>query len=221
MDAWVKYYRSDENTPNATVSYYTKGALVALCFDLTLRAEGSSLDDVMHALWQRCNAGPMSEADFAAVLAECGKRPFDAELAAWVHGKDELPLRDLLHGHGVAVHEDPSQLAHRLGLRVSEGQNVQIKVVLRDGVAEQAGFAANDEWLGIETENGGWRLTRLDDLMLYAGRTKHVTALVARDKRLLRLRLELPGTADNKTWRLAVEDAKAVDHWLAAGADGA
>ena len=38
FDAWVKYYRQDENTPNATVSYYTKGALVALCFDLTLRA---------------------------------------------------------------------------------------------------------------------------------------------------------------------------------------
>ena len=37
FDAWVKYYRHDENTPNATVSYYTKGALVALCFDLRLR----------------------------------------------------------------------------------------------------------------------------------------------------------------------------------------
>src|SRR6218665_2191046 len=35
FDAWVKYYRQDENTANATVSYYTKGALVALCLDLT------------------------------------------------------------------------------------------------------------------------------------------------------------------------------------------
>ena len=59
FDAWVKYYRQDENTANATVSYYTKGALVALCFDLTLRAEGhTTLDDVMRALWQRCKAGP-------------------------------------------------------------------------------------------------------------------------------------------------------------------
>ena len=69
FDAWVKYYRQDENTANATVSYYTKGALVALCFDLTLRQEGSTtLDHVMRALWQRCKAGPMAEADFAAVL---------------------------------------------------------------------------------------------------------------------------------------------------------
>jgi predicted metalloprotease with PDZ domain len=42
FDAWVKYYRQDENTPNATVSYYTKGSLVALCLDLTLRQEGQN-----------------------------------------------------------------------------------------------------------------------------------------------------------------------------------
>ena len=52
FDAWVKYYRGDENTPNATISYYAKGALVALAFDLTLRSEGrGSLDDVMRRLW--------------------------------------------------------------------------------------------------------------------------------------------------------------------------
>src|SRR4051812_9542125 len=39
FDAWVKYYRGDENTPNATISYYTKGSLVALALDLTLRSE--------------------------------------------------------------------------------------------------------------------------------------------------------------------------------------
>jgi predicted metalloprotease with PDZ domain len=78
FDAWVKYYRQDENTPNATVSYYTKGALVALCLDLTLRQEGrTTLDDVMRALWRRCAGGPMTEADCAAVLAELGGRDFD------------------------------------------------------------------------------------------------------------------------------------------------
>ncbi len=65
FDAWVKYYRQDENTANATVSYYTKGALVALCFDLTLRQEGhSTLDDVMRLLWNVSAGGPITEADF-------------------------------------------------------------------------------------------------------------------------------------------------------------
>ena len=55
FDAWIKYYRQDENAPNAIVSYYTKGALVALCLDLMLRAgtRGQrSLDDVMRLLWR-------------------------------------------------------------------------------------------------------------------------------------------------------------------------
>jgi predicted metalloprotease with PDZ domain len=219
MDAWVKYYRSDANTPNATVSYYAKGALVALCFDLTLRREGrGTLDDVMRLLWTRCAAGPMSQDDFAAALAEVGGRSFEPEIAAWVHGREDLPLRELLQAHGVAVHEEPAQLAQRLGLRVSETSGVQIKMVLRGGAAEAAGMAADDEWLGLETENEGWRLSRLDDLQLYAGRTRSVTALIARDKRLLRLRLELPAPGDVKTWRLAAEHPGPLDAWLAPNA---
>ncbi|MEO6271519.1 MAG: peptidase M61, partial [Lautropia sp.] len=48
FDAWIKYYRQDENSPNTVVSYYVKGSLVALCLDLTIRARTrsrKSLDD--------------------------------------------------------------------------------------------------------------------------------------------------------------------------------
>ena len=56
FDAWIKYYRPDENTQNAVSSYYVKGSLVALCLDLLIRerTQGQrSLDDVMRLLWQR------------------------------------------------------------------------------------------------------------------------------------------------------------------------
>ncbi len=228
FDAWVKYYRPDENTPNATISYYAKGALVALCLDLTLRAEGrttheATLDDVMRALWKRCKAGPMRELDVAAVLQTLGLRSFAPELAAWVHGRGELPLKELLEQHGVAVLEEPAQLAQRLGLRVSENQGVQIKTVLRGGAAEQAGFSAGDEWLGLEPAlktsakaarptDAGWRMSRLEDLTLYAGEAAQVVALVARDKRLLRLALTLPPALT--TWRLAVKNEVRVNAWL-------
>jgi predicted metalloprotease with PDZ domain len=77
FDAWIKYYRQDENSPNATVSYYTKGSLVALCLDLTLRHEGkTTLDTVMRALWSRCAGGPMTEQDLRDVLAQCSGRSF-------------------------------------------------------------------------------------------------------------------------------------------------
>ena len=209
FDAWVRYYRPDENTPNSTISYYTKGALVALCLDLTLRREGrATLDDVMRAVWQRCRGGPMTEADFADTLADIGGRRFDAEIAAWVHGTDELPLRELLQAQGVQVLEEPSQLAQTLGLRLGDGPGVTLKVVLGAGPAAAAGLAAGDEWLGIElpartrrSDASGWRLSRLDDLPLYAGAARQIVALVARDQRLLRLPLTLP--QPSTTWRLA------------------
>jgi predicted metalloprotease with PDZ domain len=213
FDAWVKYYRQDENTANATVSYYTKGALVALCFDLTLRTEGhANLDQVMRALWTRCKAGPMAEADFAAVLKEMGGRSFHRELASWVHGTRELPLKEVLEQHGVAVMEEPSQLQQRIGVRVTESSGIVLKNVLRGGAAEQAGFAANDEWIGVEVAGVAWRLGKLDDLLLYAGSHRKVTALVARDRRLLRLELNLP--AGVTTWRLAMRDAARAQSWL-------
>jgi predicted metalloprotease with PDZ domain len=243
FDAWVKYYRQDENTPNATVSYYTKGSLVALCFDLTLRAEGkTTLDAVMRALWLRSKAGApsgpylgtpkaklqpgtMTEADFAAVLQQLGGRSFATELAQWVHGTADLPLEPLLKAQGVQVVEDKPQLAQRLGLRVAETNGaVQVKVVLRGSAAEQAGFCAGDEWLAVGTARGGqWRLHKLDDLLLYtgdvAGKTdsKAVQALVSRDKRLQSLTLQLPCAerADLATWMLRSQDAVRVDAWLA------
>ncbi|MEJ5989675.1 peptidase M61 [Ramlibacter sp. PS3R-8] len=213
FDAWVKYYRQDENSANATVSYYTKGALVALCFDLLLRQEGhTDLDQVMRALWTRCKGGPMAEADFAAVLKELGGRAFTRELAGWVHGTRELPMKDLLEAHGISVMEEPAQLQQRLGVRVTESQGVILKNVLRGGAAEQAGFAANDEWVGVEVAGAAWRLAKLDDLLLYAGAHRKVTAIVSRDRRLLRLDLALP--AGVTTWRLVLRDAARAQTWL-------
>ena len=214
-DAWIKYYRQDENTPNATISYYSKGALVALCFDLTLRAEGrTTLDAVMRALWERCKGGPMTEADFAATLKDLGGRSFSREIAAWVHGTRELPLEDLLKAHGVNVHRDPAPLQQRLGLRTADGPGgVQIKTVLRGGAAEAAGLAAGDEWIGLEAGGQAWRLTRIDDLPLYAGAQRRLVALVARDRRLIRLDLQLPG--GGAVWRLSVGEARRVQAWLA------
>ena len=213
FDAWTKYYRVDENTPNITVSYYSKGALVALCFDLTLRAEGAGpLDEAMRRLWQRCQGGPMTQDDFAHVLQNLSNRSFSPELIAWVHGTQDLPWKDLLQRHGVQTLEEPVALAQQLGLRVSETGGINIKNVLRGGPADRAGFAVGDEWLGVND----WRLSKLDDLLLYTGTATEVSALVSRDKRLLRLQLTLPGKDASAAYRLVIQDAARVSAWLAA-----
>lgn len=209
FDAWTRFYRPHENTANSTISYYGKGALVALCLDLTLRQEGrGTLDDVMRTLWKRCKGGPLTEADILATLASVGGRPYDEQLAAWVHGTANLPLQAVLEPHGLVLEQDPAPMAQALGLRVQEKNGIVINVVLDGGPAARAGMAAGDEWLGLEVTPAGaakaraqgWRLKRLDDLGLYAGPADHCLALVSRDGRLLRLPLELPEPAS--TWRL-------------------
>ena len=231
FDAWVKYYRPEPNTANATVSYYTKGALVALCFDLVLRLEGkTTLDAVMRALWTRCQAGPMSERDFAAVLQDLSGRSFAKEIKAWVHGTGELPVRELLAKHGVVVSDEPAQLQQRLGFRVSETGSINVKVVLSGGAAEKAGFAAGDEWLGVSLSAGkhaqSWRIHKLDDLAQYiaehtekTAKTQKITAVVARDKQIMYLTLNWPAKTAERTWQFKaakdIAEAEQLSAWLA------
>ena len=192
FDAWVKYYRPDENSPNSTISYYGKGALVALALDLRLRATSAqTLDDVMRGLWQRSAGGPISEADILAVVTECGDAAAAQALSAWVHGTADLPLPELLDAAGVAWRVDKPTVAQRLGLRVSESAltGVQVKQVLAGSVAQAAGFCAADEVIACN----GWRLRRLDDvpLSLAAGQAG-LRFVVSRDQRLIELQVEWP-----------------------------
>jgi predicted metalloprotease with PDZ domain len=219
FDAWVKYYRQDENTPNATVSYYTKGALVALCMDLTLRQTGHTLDAVLRGLWHRCQAGPMREQDLLDELQKQTGRSWHKDIKAWVHSTAELPVRALLMAQGIQVLDDEPQLAQRLGLRAVDGAGgVQIKTVLRGSAAEQAGLAAGDEWLGVEVgktkaRQQAWRLNKLDELPALLGAERQMVALVSRDKRLLRLNLRWP--KNSVQWRLALPADRAAGQWPA------
>jgi predicted metalloprotease with PDZ domain len=198
FDAWVKYYRADENTPNATVSYYTKGSLVALALDLTLRASSAgSLDAVMRLLWQRSSAGSdqgaITEADILSAIQQVAGRSLAVEFQAWVHGTDDLPLAALLKPFGVDFKPQTATMAQRLGLRVSESALTGSRVthVLRGGVGEQAGLSAGDELLALD----GWRLRRLDDairLALEDKSGKKVSFMVARDQRVLELQASWP-----------------------------
>lgn len=207
FDAWVKYYRSDENTPNATISYYTKGSLVALALDLTLRSERGSLDELMRTLWARSGGGPIAESDIREALREVGGRAFDDELQAFVHGTDDLPLQGLLERAGVAWQAQAPTLSQRLGLRVSESPLTGVKAthVLRGGAAERAGVSAGDELLAVD----GWRIRRLDDALRVLRPGETGALLLSRDQRVMSLPLLLPREDEAAgTVSLAV-DAKA------------
>lgn len=174
FDAWIKYYRQDENSPNSGVSYYVKGSLIALALDLTIRERTRgrrSLDDVMRVLWQRHGATGVGVAeDGIERLAEevSGvrlRRFFDAALRSTA----ELPLRTLLRRFGVDLLLRPAESksdkggkpgnqgvalrARRvtLGARTAaEAGGVKLTHVLADGPAQAAGLAAGDVLVAID-----------------------------------------------------------------------
>lgn len=203
FDAWTKYYRADENTTNATVSYYAKGALVALALDLTLRADGSSLDAVMRALWRASGGGPIDEVDLLRELQQCSGRSYQRELDRWVHDVHELPLPGLLQAMGVDIADDRAGLAAGLGLRLSEGplSGVQVKSVLADSAAQRAGLSAGDELLAVD----GWRVRKLDEALQWIGAERAFALTLVRDQRLLTLEVQPdPRAPIGRTVRLAL-----------------
>jgi predicted metalloprotease with PDZ domain len=168
FDAWVKYYRQDENSPNAIVSYYAKGALVGLALDCLIRAKTAgtrSLDDVMRLMWQRygrqfydddgrisADAAGLAEDGFEPLVREATGLALGSTLRNWVEGKAELPLARLLATMGVRLLTKAQDgAAAPLGLRLAERDGrVRITHVLWGSSAHQAGVAAGDELIAID-----------------------------------------------------------------------
>jgi predicted metalloprotease with PDZ domain len=161
FDAWIKYYRQDENSPNTIVSYYAKGALVALAIDLAVRARTggrASLDDAMRAMWQRYgrdfyapgggpgpNQSGLPEDGFAPLLEEATGVPLGRQLARWVDGTDELPLARLLAPFGLTLSLSAADPAPSLGIRTAQrGGDFTIATAYTGGAAQRAGLSAGD-----------------------------------------------------------------------------
>lgn len=231
FEAWTKYYRMDENAINSTVSYYTKGALVGLCLDLSLRLDSKaaldqpsqptpSLDQVMRGLWarshQKSNNGAIGEDDVLAMLQTVGGRSFAREIQAWVHGTDDLPLTPLLATAGIETVRTKAPLAQQLGLRLETTTgSITIKSVLTGTLAAQAGFATGDEWLAVETGDHTWRIQSMDDVQLYAAGSQSLVAWVARDKAIVKLHLVMPkNELVNGDIRLGIQDKSQLRRWL-------
>ena len=175
FDAWTKYYRSDENTPNAGVSYYGKGSLIGLSLDLLIRDRTGgrkSLDDVMRALWKRYGTKGIGvpedgiEKTAEQVTGLKLKRFFDQA----VRSTADLPLRKLLVTVGVDMALRPPRsgadrrerkparakiAADRgvaLGVRLgTEGGNVRITQVFDGGAAQKSGLSAGDVVIAMDS----------------------------------------------------------------------
>jgi predicted metalloprotease with PDZ domain len=154
-DAWIKYYRADENSPNTSVSYYTKGAVVAFLLDMRIRtATGGArtLDDLLRTAYERYSGERgYTPAEFRATAAEVA----GVDLSSWfqraVDGIGELDYDEALQWLGLEfVGPQPDEEQGWVGLRArNAGGRLLVSQVRRDTPARTAGFNVDDEILAI------------------------------------------------------------------------
>ena len=101
FDAWTKFYKQDENAPNAIVSYYTKGAILALALDLLIKKHSGhtkSLDDLMRRLWQQYGKPQIGvpEGAIEKMAAEFAGTNLDEFTSRYLYGTEDIPLNALL-----------------------------------------------------------------------------------------------------------------------------
>jgi predicted metalloprotease with PDZ domain len=120
FDAWTKLYKADENAANAIISYYAKGALVALALDLTIRhrTQGAkSLDDVMRALWERHGRTGIGvpERGVEELAAEVSGLDLDPFFSGALDSTADIDLVPLLVPMGIGLRVRPSRGPKDLG----------------------------------------------------------------------------------------------------------
>jgi predicted metalloprotease with PDZ domain len=210
FDAWTHFYRQDPNSSNAIISYYNKGALVALALDLTLRKESAgkcSLDDVMRECWARYGetGQGMPERGLESLAREVSGLELADFFERYVRGTAEIPLERLLQEVGVVLHMRPSSGSADTGGKRSgdaqpsppwlganladrPGQSV-FSLVHSGSPAEKAGIAPGD--IAVALDDLQLNAANLDERLRehHAGNT--VTICVFRDEHLMRFKVRL------------------------------
>ncbi len=226
FDAWIKYYRQDENAPNAIVSYYAKGALVALALDLTLRTKTRgtvTLDDVMRRLWAdygQTGQGVPEDGVRRAAEAVSGlklKRFLDEA----TEGTEDLPLERLLHAVGLDLRFEAAGSTPVLGAKTAnDGDSVKLTQVLDHGAAQRAGLSAGDVLVAFD----GLRVTpaSLDALLKRRQPGDEVKVHAFRRDELMKFRLRLDApSADQAKISAATRTSPAardlLKQWLGRG----
>jgi hypothetical protein len=177
FDAWTKYYQADENTPNAVVSYYGKGALLALGLDLQIRAfskNQKSLDDLMRLIWTKhgvtlegITENGLDELMIAAIGTDFSKTWAEMK-SRYILGTEDIPIQKWITSKLVSVKPKTQskleKIKLQLGMRHTDANGwLKVTHVLDGGAAQLAGLAPGDILASIN----GQRITgsRLDKIL--------------------------------------------------------
>lgn len=172
FDAWIKFYQPNENSPNALVSYYLKGSLVALALDLSLRISTShrvSLDTVMLALWEKYGKTKLGvpEGAIEKLIIELGGKTIEPLVQKALYTTEDLDFNALVAPFGMelslraALGSDdlggkrplPDKTAFQPGTLQCTFNRVNGKMLIAsvfdNGAAQRGGLCPQDELIAI------------------------------------------------------------------------
>ena len=217
FDAWIKAYRPNENSSNTTISYYSKGALVAVVLDAMIieHSKGKkSLDDLMQKLYSEYyekDFTGMTPAQFQSTLEDFVGKNMDDFFENYVYGTETIPYADYFEPLGVKIKKIRDT---RVGMGISmrsSGGRLAISKVIAGSPAEQAGLSPKDEIIAFN----GFRVDH-DELsnffkMLTPG--QEFNLIISRDKQLMTIDAQL-GEINDPTYEIKDDSNKLGDYWL-------
>jgi len=220
LNAWVKHYRPDENSPNSAVSYYQKGELVALALDLALRRAGGSLDELVRALVERHAARGLPEDGVERAMAERlgavaarelfdrfvrGTAPLDLDLTQVGLAVRRRRAQGFDDKGGGPAKPDDRPTPGWLGAALADGPKLKVSSVREGGPAWRSGLYADDEIVA----EGGFRVDRaaLWDRLCERGPTGALRLTVFRRDELIEVEVPLADPPEDTVWIEPIADA--------------
>jgi predicted metalloprotease with PDZ domain len=231
FDAWIKYYRPDENSVNSQISYYDKGAMLGMLLDLEIR-KGSggakSLDDVMRYLYNEFykknrNYTPEDVERAAEQMAGSSLQSF---FDRYVHGREELDYNSALGAAGLRLETTgtgngkPATEKAFLGADMAmDGDRLMVRSVYTGTPAYDQGLNTSDQIVALD----GVRVNRdtLNSRLTEKRPGDTVEFTIFRFDELRTLNLKLGGRVDADYRVVPIENAtdeqkKIYQGWLGA-----
>ncbi|HXG85212.1 MAG TPA: PDZ domain-containing protein [Pyrinomonadaceae bacterium] len=157
FDAWIKYYRQDENSVNNQISYYDKGDIVNFMLDLQIRRDSNgakSLDDVMRYLYNefaKKNKNFTPE-DYQKISEMMAGKPLNDFFAKYVRGREEIDYNSILSGFGLQMTTGggAAEKAY-LGADLTQaGDRLTVRATPAETPAYEQGLNSADEIVAID-----------------------------------------------------------------------
>jgi predicted metalloprotease with PDZ domain len=197
FDAWIKAYRPNENSSNTTMTYYSRGMIIASVLDAMIIKQSNGkecLDHLMKDLYETYYVGKnrgFSDTEFKECLSKHTGQDMTAFFQKYIDGTEVIPYSMYFLPLGVEV-SDVGVVKPVFGANVTEeGGKVIIKSIRANSSAEDAGLSVNDEVIACMN----YRVDKpmLDALMNGAAVGDEFELTISRDQLMRKVMVKITG----------------------------